>query len=115
MTKRIAAFLGVSVLVMGSVVACSSSFSGGGGGGVAFSCDTESKCSADPATDKAACENEVNGTCATEYKSFGSCTFSNQTCGGNNTTDEQALIQACKPEFEAYAKCKAGDAGKDGG
>jgi hypothetical protein len=115
MTKRIAAFLGVSFLVVASVVACSSSDSGSSGGGGGFSCDSKSKCSADPATDKTSCENELKGSCATEYKAFGNCTLSKQTCTADNKTDAQALLNACKSEFEAYAKCKQGGGGKDGG
>lgn len=115
---RTVAFFGVAALVIGSVVACSSSSSsssssGGGGGG--FSCDSASKCSADPPPDKTTCENELKGSCASEYTAFGNCQVSKQTCGADNKTDGQALLQACQTEFNAYLKCKQGGGGTDGG
>lgn len=113
---RTVALFGIAALVIGSVVACSSSSdSGSSGGGGGFSCDSKSKCSADPAPDKTTCENELKGSCATEYKALGSCQVSKQTCGADNKTDSQKLLQDCQTEFNAYLKCKTGGGGSDAG
>ena len=90
------------------------------GRGGADLCQASTKCAGDPPTSKITptgqsitdCKRNVQGTCSGTYQSWASCSWDNQTCKADGTTDFDAINAACTGEFNAYfACCAAADGG----
>jgi len=76
-------------------------------------CELSTKCPADtikitmtgqPVTD---CKHNVKGPCGSQYQSWASCGWDNQTCKADGTTDWDALNAACTNAFNEYFACCA--------
>jgi len=77
-------------------------------------CQASTKCPGDP-TSKITptsqsitdCKHNVLGACGSTYESWASCSWNNQTCKADGTTDWDALNAACTNEFNTYFTCCA--------
>ena len=53
------------------------------------------------------CKHNIKGVCGSQYQTWASCGWSNQTCKADGTTDLDAINAACTAEFNEYFTCCA--------
>jgi len=94
------------------VCVCSLLFACGRSG--ADLCAPSMLCPADPATkitptsqSVTDCKRNVQGACGSAYQSWASCSWDEQTCKADGTTDWDALNAACADKFNEYFTCCA--------
>jgi len=114
MRKLIGAVVVAGAFAAAGMAGCSSDSSGGPATPAGFSCDSISTAKACPndtaltadqvTAAKKACNDELAGSCKTEYKALGDCGAANpSTCGADG---KSVATTKCDTQAAAYLKCK---------